>query len=151
MAGMDPTRRLFGQAPFTAIPNDQRAQIVPQLPLPQSADSEFLFALDTLTATLLRSINKRANFHMQAFSATVDGRLELPAQNRWYLLIQNTHPSAKFQIGIGYVPNDATGLLLNPGGYYEPPVIPQNEIYIRRVPGGAVSTGIIIYATELTD
>lgn len=150
MPSWDAQARLFGQAPPTSIPNDARAIAIPDLPLPPGIEAIWA-RLDALEAAFLRAVNRKVKFHMQPFKAQVAGRLELQEQQRYYLMIQNTDASKKFQIGVGYSPNDATGLLLEAGGFYEPQATPQNAIYIRAVAGNADCTGVILYATELVD
>lgn len=71
-----------------------------------------------------------------------------PAENRIYLIVQNTSLANTLLVGVGYGPQivagGATGFILLPnGGNYEPSVIPQQDIWVT---GSAAGTTWVMAA-----
>lgn len=101
---------------------------------------------DTVAAEMLSRVEKRVIFNAIPFSVGATVQRLRPEEDRYYFIIQNTHPTNFLYIGFGYEPNQATGLSIGPNGYYEPLWVPQNEIYL--LANNASTTGIILYATS---
>lgn len=112
-----------------------------------SPEEWFAFWRAYMESALLR-LEKRVNFVPQPFSVGAGNPVGSirPEEHRSYLLIQNTHATQILYIGFGYVPNAGNGLVLGPGGFYEPLWVPQNEIWI--VGSGAGTTGLLLYANK---
>ncbi len=72
----------------------------------------------------------RANFvHVNINMATTDPLRIRQAERRAYLLIQN-QSLANMWIGFDKVPSVNDGIMLVPGGAYEPLKVPQGEIWV---------------------
>lgn len=64
---------------------------------------------------------------------------------RKYLLIQNKSTTGVLYVGFGYVPNENNGIVLLPGGFFEPLSYPVNEIWV--IADMRNTNGILIYGT----
>ena len=97
------------------------------------------------TAALLYGLQRKAVFTQFSYGYTTVSRLILPAASRIYLIIQNSDLVSNIFLGFDYSPNGPAGLGLKilPGGYYEPDVIPQNDVYIA---GSGVGNVTAIFA-----
>jgi hypothetical protein len=93
---------------------------------------------------LLQDVQGQYNFQQIGFSAVAAGALIRNAEKRNYILIQNTG-AANLYVGFGLNPTQNNGLVIVPGGNYEPLKVPQNDIYIASA-SGTVS-GVIVLAT----
>lgn len=109
--------------------------------VPQTAEN----TLGEPWATLLRGIQRKANLLPQYGTVGTTPILVRPAEDRLYLIVQNTSLAAQVYVGVGYPPSSVTGILLAAnGGAYEPYVIPQQEIWI--LASAADTPFVILYA-----
>lgn len=98
-------------------------------------------------AMLLYAIQRRGNFQQLNFNYTATPQLVLPMSDRLYFIIQNLHATANLYVRFGA--DVGSGLLgrgfkiFPNGGYYEPPVCPQEDVWIA---GDAAGTCVIAYA-----
>src|SRR5262245_42539986 len=104
-----------------------------------------------LEGRLLARLNKRVHFVDFAFATVTDGTQLRPQENRYYLFIMNTGAAGNLIVSFTGTP-DATGtsgMVMGPGGFYEPDWTPDNSIFVI---GSAVGvTGYCIIATQLAD
>lgn len=83
------------------------------------------------------------DFIQSAFSAdNAASQMLRQREFRNYLLIQNTDSSGNLYVSFGQAATALSSIIIGPGGYYEPRVVPQNEIYI--LGNEAAVTGVVI-------
>lgn len=133
----------------------QRAGVAEQMtrgstpPQAQPSDAVVWLNIEQFSALI------RANFKMgellpQPFIVgTVPVRLR-PREDRTYLLIINYDTVDNMAVGVGKPPGATTGtpvdgIVLGPNrGSWEPPVVPQNEIWV--VGAAAATPGFLVYS-----
>lgn len=93
---------------------------------------------------VLRGLERQARFVPINFAAGIASNLLHSQQKRRYLFIQNTSAAGILYLGFGYAPTATTGLIIQPGGFYEPFQVPDNDIFVL---GSAASvTGVMLFA-----
>lgn len=108
------------------------------------------FSADPWKKALLYAIQRKGNFIPIYGTVGTTPVLIRPAEERTYLIVQNTSAANTLFVGIGYQPlitaGGATGLQLNAGGgAYEPAVIPPQDIWL--VGSGAGTAFVVQVAT----
>lgn len=97
---------------------------------------------------VLRALGRRADFQSIPFVTTANALRLRPAEERVYFFIQNLDPVNRLLIGFDIPPTAAAANSVNmgPNGFYEPLIVPQNEIWIL---GSVVGTfGILLFASR---
>ena len=122
---------------------------IPHVPIMQQADAGGISAaeMDVLTAIQAKSVS----FLTMPFVAGTDALIMRPAEKRGYLLIANQSAANTILIGFGAAPGATglvplNGLLLNPGGAYEPASVPTNEIWVI---ASAANTPVYLIFSQL--
>jgi len=100
--------------------------------------------------SLIYASQRKGNFQSVVGTVGTTAILARPAENRTYIIIQNTSAANILFIGVGYQPTNngtaITGLILAAnGGNFEPAVIPQEDIYVL---GNAAGTSFVIYLAQ---
>jgi hypothetical protein len=118
---------------------------------PNSAPSQALMnTLPEPWRTLLYGIQRKASFIPLFGTVGTTAVLVRPAEERTYIIIQNTSAANQLIVGIGYQPvnngTSVTGLILAAnGGNYEPSAIPQGDIWLL---GSAANTGFVVHVAN---
>lgn len=88
-----------------------------------------------IPATMDDGLYGRASFfHVALFNATGAAYMARQAERRAYILIQNLG-LVNMWVGFGKVPSVNDGILIVPGGNFEPLKAPQNDIWIMSQAG----------------
>jgi hypothetical protein len=101
---------------------------------------------------LLRAIWKRGELIVTPFLATNAGNPQLirPAEGRSYCMIQNQSGGAQIFVNFGRPPGPVAGAPIDAFilganlGFYEPIMVPQNEIYVSA--SAAATPGVLVWA-----
>jgi hypothetical protein len=118
---------------------------------PNSAQSQALmYTLPEPWRSLLYGVQRKANFMPLFGTVGTVAQLIRPAEERTYIIIQNTSAANQLIVGIGYAPvnngTSVTGLILAAnGGNYEPSAIPQGDIWLL---GSAANTGFVVHVAN---
>jgi hypothetical protein len=96
---------------------------------------------DPLLEMLLYAMQRKAMFNTTPFNYTTTAVLLRPQEDRGYFFIQNNSLAQTLVVGIGQQPTLTTGVVIPPGGFYEPFQVPQNEIWIL---GTGADVGIML-------
>ena len=95
---------------------------------------------------LMEVLEKRGTFQPQPFTVGLEAVLIRPQEGRRYFFIVNTHATARIVLGFGYAPTLTNGVPLFPNaGFYEPPIVPENDLFAVSDTVGA--TGVLIIVT----
>lgn len=100
--------------------------------------------------SLMYGIQRKGNFIPITGSVGTTPILARAAEERTYVIIQNTSAANQLFVGVGYQPVNTgagvTGLILAAnGGNFEPGVIPQQDIWLL---GSAANTLFVMYVAQ---
>jgi len=92
----------------------------------------------------IKAIRRQSSFIQTPFEVGLTAIKLRDYEERTYFLLQNTDTVNSLYIGFGILPTSLTGLIIPPGGYYEPYQVPTNEIYV--LGSGANTSGMLMFS-----